>query len=450
MTIATPLVEVPLVPASRPQRSLGMWFGIAAGVGGMIGAGILRSPAEVATHLPVPSLFLAAWVIGGIYALLGANAIAELATMHPRSGGQYVFVRHALGPYAGFLVGWNDWLSSVASVAALAFVESEALTALFPALAPYKLPIAALVVALTTIVLLRGIRESDRAQRWTSAIKAGVLLMLVGACFAWRMAHGAPDAAAAPAVAPTGVALFVAMAIALQGIIFAYDGWTGVVYFSGEVRDPGRQIPRALAGGLLATIALYLLINAAFLAVMPLPAIAASPLAAASAASVVLGDRGGTAVQLLIALVLPSGLVANTLFASRVGAVLGEDRLAPRAFAGLSAGGTPRSALIAGAIVMQLFLLTGTFERLIAICTFLFVASYAMSFASVFVLRRREPETPRPYRSRGHPWTTGLVLAGSLVFLGTMIVAEPRGGLVVAVLLVLSYPAYRVITRRRD
>jgi APA family basic amino acid/polyamine antiporter len=404
----------------------------------------------VATRLPVPSLFLIAWVIGGVYALLGANAIAELATMHPRSGGQYVFVRHALGPYAGFLVGWNDWLSTVASVAALAFVEAEAITGLFPALTPYVQPVAAVAMAATTIVLLRGVRESDRAQRWTSAMKAVVLLVLIGACFAWRAANGAPAPVATPVVAPTGFALLAAMVVALQGIIFAYDGWTGVVYFSGEVRDPGRQIPRALAGGLLATIALYLLINAAFLAVMPLPAIAASPLAAASAASVVLGGAGGWAVQLLIALVIPSTLVANTLMASRVGLALGEDGLAPRSLARVSAAGTPRPALIAGAVVMQLFLLTGTFERLIAICAFLFVASYAMSFASVFVLRRREPHTPRPYRSRGHPWTTGLVLAGSLVFLGTMIAAEPRGGLVVGVLLLLSYPAYRMIVRRSE
>src|SRR5215212_11247994 len=120
------------------QRSLGVWFGIAVGVGGMIGAGILRAPADVATRLPSAGLFLGAWVLGGIYALLGANAIAELATMRPRSGGQYVFVRHALGPFAGFLVGWNDWLSSTASVAAVAIVEAEALGALIPGLSTHQ------------------------------------------------------------------------------------------------------------------------------------------------------------------------------------------------------------------------------------------------------------------------------------------------------------------------
>ena len=438
------------VEGKKLQRSLGVWFGIAAGVGGMIGAGILRAPADVAARLPTPSLFLGAWVLGGIYALLGANAIAELATMRPRSGGQYVFVREALGPYAGFLVGWNDWLSSAGSVAALAIVEAEAIGALVPALSARAVLIGSLVLAITGVVLLRGIRESDRAQRTTSAIKAIVLLALIAACLLWRAFHGSAAPAVAPAVhVPTGLALLAAMAAALSGVIFAYDGWTGVVYFSGEVENPGRDIPRALAGGLIATMVIYLLINAAFLAVLPLPAIAASPLAAAGAASVVFGTYGGTVVQLLIALALPSALVANALFASRVIFALGEDRLAPAWCARVNKGGTPDGALVASVVAAALFLLTGTFERIISICAFLFVASYAMSFASVFVLRRREPDVPRPYRSWGHPWTTGVVLLGSLAFLAATVVAQPKGGLIVAGLLVLSYPAYRIITRDR-
>ena len=434
---------------NRLGRSLGVWFGVAVGVGTMIGAGIFRAPAEVAARLPSPGLFLGAWIVGGIYALLGANAIAELATIRPRSGGQYVFVREALGPYAGFIVGWNDWLSSCASVSAIAIVESEAIAALVPSLAGQVLLIALAGVTIATVVLVRGVRESDRAQRWTSAIKALALLVLIVACFAWRAAHrDASPVAAASASLPRGMALIVALAAALQGIIFAYDGWTGIIYFSGEVRDPGREIPRALAGGLVSTLVLYLLINAAFLAVLPLPAIAASPLAAASAATVVFGTFGGTLVQLLIALALPSAIVANALNASRVNFAMAEDGLLPAWCARVNRGGTPDAALISSSIVAALFLLTGTFERLIAICTFLFVASYALSFASVFVLRRREPATPRAYRAWGHPWTTGAVFLGSLAFLAATLAADPRNAAIVAGLLVLSYPAFRVITRR--
>ena len=449
MTTTAAAAEVPLA-GNRLQRSLGVWFGIAVGVGAMIGAGILRAPADVAARLPSPALFLGAWVLGGIYALLGANAIAELATMHPRSGGQYVFVRQALGPYAGFVVGWNDWLSSAASVSAVAIVESEAIAALVPSLAGQVLAIALLGVVVTTAILVRGIRESDRAQRGTSAIKAFALLVLIVACFAWRAAHRETAVAVPNALSvPTGIALLTALAVALQGVIFAYDGWTGIVYFSGEVVDPARQIPRALAGGLVATIVLYLLINAALLAVLPLPAIAASPLAAASAASVVFGAYGGTIVQLIIALALPSALVANSLNASRVIFAMSEDRLAPAWCSRVNRGATPDAALVVSAGVAALFLLTGTFERLIAICAFLFVASYLLSFTSVFVLRRRAPDTPRPYRAWGHPWTTAAVLLGSLVFLVATLVADPHGGAIVTTLLVLSYPAFRLITRQR-
>jgi len=449
VTVTATAVEAPIV-RNRLHRSLGVWFGIAVGVGGMIGAGILRAPADVAARLPSPSLFLGAWVLGGIYALLGANAIAELATIRPRSGGQYVFVREALGPYAGFIVGWNDWLSTCASVSAVAIVESEAIAALVPSLAGQVLVVALAGVAITTVVLARGIRESDRAQRWTSAVKALALLVLIVACFAWRAAHReAASTGMTKLAVPAGLALVAALAAALQGIIFAYDGWTGIVYFSGEVKDPGREIPRALAGGLVSTVVLYLLINAAFLAVLPLPAIAGSPLAAASAAAVVFGRYGGTLVQLLIALALPSAMVANALNASRVIFAMGEDGIAPAWCARVNRGGTPGIALIVSSAVAALFLLTGTFERLIAICTFLFVASYALSFASVFVLRRREPDTPRPYRAWGHPWTTAAVFLGSLAFLAATLAADPRGAAIVAAALVASYPAFRIITRRR-
>jgi len=448
VTVTAAVAEVST--RNRLQRSLGVWFGVAVGVGSMIGAGILRAPADVAARLPSPTLFLGAWVIGGLYALLGANAMAELATLRPRSGGQYTFVREALGPYAGFLVGWNDWLSSAGSVAAVALVEGEALGALVPMFEGHAVAVATIGVAIVTVVLVRGIRASDGTQRGTSLLKAIALLVLIAACLAWRLTHEAPTAGASLPAMPRGLALLGAIAVALQGIIFAYDGWTSMVYYSGEVRDPGREIPRALFGGLLSTMAIYLLINASFLAVLPISSIAGSPLAASSAASVVFGSYGGTVVELVIAVALPSAIVANLLNASRVIFAMGEDRLAPAWCARVNRGGTPGTALMASSIVAALFLLTGTFKRLIAICTFLFVASYALSFASVFVMRRREPDTPRPYRAWGHPWTTAAVFIGSLAFLAATLVADARGAAIAAGALVVSYSMFRVITRRRD
>ena len=446
MTGASAAAPGPAV-AVQLRRALGVGFGVAVAVGSMIGAGILRTPADVAAQLPHPALFLAAWLIGGVYALLGANALAELGTMLPRSGGQYVFVRHALGPYAGFLVGWNDWLSTCGSVAAVALVVAGAMGALLPALGDHVVGLALLVTVVVGVVLWRGVTASDRAQRLTSALKAAVLLLLVVACLGARAwGRGVPEAGA-PLVVPSGLALGAAFVTALQGIIYTYDGWTGVLYFSEEVRDAAREIPRALLGGVVSVMLLYLLLNVAFLVALPLPVIARSPLAAASAAEVVFGSAGGTVVQLLVVLALPSAVVANALMGSRVAFALGRDGAAPTWLAGVNAGGTPGRALAVTMVVAGLFLLTGTFERVIAICAFLFVASYAMSFTSVFVLRHREPGTPRPYRARGHPWTTGLVLAGSVAFLAGTVLADPMSGVIALALAAASYPVYRVASR---
>ena len=436
--------------AGQLRRVLGVGFGVAVAVGSMIGAGILRTPADVAARLPLPALFLSAWLLGGVYALLGANALAELGTMLPRSGGQYVFVRHALGPYAGFLVGWNDWLSTCGSMAAVALVVAGTAATLVPAMLGREALVAILLVTGVAAVLWRGVRSSDLAQRTTSALKAAVLLGLVVACLGARAwGRGVPDAGPA-LVVPTGLGLATAFVLALQGILYTYDGWTGVLYFSEEVRDAGREIPRALFGGVMAVTALYLLLNVAFLVALPLPVMARSPLAAASAATAVFGPSGGTVVQLLVVLALPSAVVANTLMASRVAYALARDGAAPALLARVNAGGTPATALAGSVVAAALFLLTGTFERVIAICAFLFVASYALSFTSVFVLRRREPESPRPYRAWGHPGTTGLVLAGSVAFMAGTVVADPSSGVVALALAAVSVPVYWLSVRRKD
>lgn len=411
----------------------------------MIGAGILRAPADVAARLPVPSLFLAVWVLGGAYALLGANAIAELSTMTPQSGGQMVFARRAFGPFASFLVGWNDWLSCSAAVAAVAFVFAEAVRALANG-GTSPAPVALGAVLVLALLVWRGVREGARAQALTSAAKAAVLLALVLLC-AWH-------AAARPArewttiALPIDASLLAAIVVSLQGVIYAFDGWTGVAYFAEEVQDPGRDIPRALFGGVLSVLALYLLINGAFMLVLPLPEMARAPLAAATVAERVVGSWGGTLVNVVIALVLPSSMIANMLMGSRVSFALARAGAAPRALLRVNAGGTPTAALAATAGAAMLFLLTGTFERVIAIAAFLFVAGYTLSFAALFALRRREPDAPRPWRARGHPWTTGLALVGSLAFLGGVVAADVRNGLIALGLVVASGPVWWVVKRR--
>jgi APA family basic amino acid/polyamine antiporter len=201
-------------------------------------------------------------------------------------------------------------------------------------------------------------------------------------------------------------------------------------------------------GSLAAVAAIYLLINLAFMYVLPVSAMAGSPLAAARVAQAIFGPRGDTVVRLVVILALPSAVNACLLMSSRVLYGVSRDGIGPRAATAVNQGGTPTVSLVASALVSLLFLATGTFESVIAVAAFFFVADYALSFLAVFVLRRREPAAPRPYRAIGHPWTTGLVFIGSMAFLISAVASDTRNSLWALGLLAVSYPTY-ALTRRR-
>lgn len=426
-----------------------MSFGLAVTIGNTIGAGILRTPGDVAAALPSTWLFLGVWVVGACYALLGTNALAELGTMLPRSGAQYVYARHAFGDYAGFVVGWNDWISTAASSAAISIVIGESLAALFAPLDMHAVHIAMATVAVFTILLWRGTRTGAHTQELTSLFKALALLAFVVACFAFG-GRAAPvtggDAGSTPIVhAP----LIVSFILAAQSVIYTYDGWNGPLYFAEELRDPGRQIPRSMFGGLLSIAAIYLLMNAAYLHVLPVRAIAGSTLAAAAVAQAIFGAWGEVVVRVIVVIALPSAVNACLLMSSRVMYGVSRDGLGPRLATRVNAGGTPTSALLLSALVALGFLVTGTFETVIAVAAFFFVANYTLSFLAVFVLRRREPLAPRPWRAVGHPWTTGLVLAGSLAFLVGAVLSDTRNSIYALGLVVVSVPVYLGMRRVR-
>ena len=427
---------------SRLLSILGVTFGLAVAIGNTIGAGILRTPGDVAANLHTPLLFLGVWVVGASYALLGANALAELGTMLPRSGAQYVYARHAFGDYAGFVVGWLDWLSTCASTAAISIVIGESLAAVIPGMTTNAVPLAMATVVVFTALLLRSTKIGGRSQELTSLFKTLALFVFVGACFIFG---GAAAAARVPnAAAAATPSTFVGFVLSAQAVIYTYDGWSGPLYFSEELRDPGRQIPRSMFGSLVVVAAIYLLMNLAYLYVLPVTAMAGSTMPAASVAKTIFGPRGDTIVRLVVILALPSAVNACLLMSSRVLYGLSRDGLGPRPATRVNEGGTPTIALIASGIVALLFIGTGGFDRAIAIAAFFFVADYALSFLAVFVLRRREPSAARPYRAWGHPWTTGIVLIGSIAFLVSAVAADHENSLWALGLLAVSYPLFRV------
>jgi APA family basic amino acid/polyamine antiporter len=428
---------------SRLLRVLGVGFGLAVIVGNTIGAGIFRAPGEVASHLPDPWLFLSVWLAGGLYALLGAIQIAELGTMIPRSGGQYVFSRYALGEYAGFIVGWSDWISTCGTTAAVSIVIGEFTAALFPIFSGYVLLVAVSLASAFAIVQWRGIRWGGLAQNVTSSVKAVAFMALIAAAFGF----GGSVSPQAPALRPPeGLALAGAFVLSLQSVIYTYDGWTGVVYFSEEVEDPARNIPRSLFGGVLAIVAIYLLVNLSLLYVLPVSRIAGETFAAGTAANAIFGQRGDTFFRTVTILSMLSAINAYHLMASRVLFAMGRDGLFSKRAAVVNPGGTPTVALFLSATVAVLFILFGrTFEKVVTLLAFFFVANYALSFLSVFVLRRREPGKARPYRAWGYPWTTGLALLGSIAFLAGAIAGDTRNSVDALLLLAASYPVFRVL-----
>lgn len=428
------------------MRVLGVGFGLAVIIGNTIGAGIFRAPGAIAEQLPNPWLFLGVWLVGGLYALLGALSIAELGTMLPRSGGQYVFARYALGEYAGFIVGWSDWISTCGSTAAVSIVVGGFVGALFPRLnGPIAVPATAAIVAVAFAVLQwHGIVWGSNAQNITSLIKAVAFLALIAAAFIL----GGQGTWHTPEVsrAPVGFALIVAIVLSLQSVIYTYDGWTGVVYFSEEVKNPGRDIPRSMIGGVLTVIGIYLLVNLALLYVLPISKIAGQDFAAGAAAQVIFGQYGDTVFRLLTIVSMFSSINACHLMATRVLFAMSRDGLFARKAATVNTGGTPSVALFLSASVSLLFIVFGqTFEKVITVLAFFFVAAYALSFISLFVLRRREPEKPRPYRVWGYPWTTALALTGSALFLAGAIRTDTRNSIYALLLLAVSYPVFRVV-----
>ncbi|HEY3027247.1 MAG TPA: APC family permease [Pyrinomonadaceae bacterium] len=425
----------------RLLRVLGVGFGLAVIIGNTIGAGIFRAPGEVASQLPNAWWFLAAWIAGGLYALLGAVQIAELGTTLPRSGGQYVFARHALGEYAGFIVGWSDWISTCGSAAAVSIVIGDFTGALFPALAGKGPAIAATVAIVFAVLQWHGIVLSSVVQDFTSLLKALAFIVLVIAAFALAGNHG--GAAASNTVTPAHLALFGAFVIALQSVIYTYDGWSGVVYFSEEVRDPARDIPRSLFGGVLLIIGIYLLVNLALLYVLPISRIAGQEFAAGAAAEAIFGRYGDRVFRVLTILSMLSAINAYHLMATRVLFAMSRDRLLAKSVTRVNKGGTPTVALFLSTTAAVLFILFGkTFGTVITVLAFFFVANYTLSFVSVFVMRRREPERSRPYRAWGYPWTTGLALAGSVAFLCGAVASDTRNSVYALLLLAASYPAF--------
>jgi basic amino acid/polyamine antiporter, APA family len=431
---------------------LGVGFGIAVAVGNAISAGIVRTPGDIAARLPNHWLFFAVWFGGAFYALVSAFQLSELGSAIPKSGGQYNFSRRALGDYAGFIVGWSDWLSTCGTTGAVGIVIGEYMAHMFPAFdGAQRIKITAVsVIILFAILQWKSIDIGSKVQNFTTVLKGLVFFVMVIACFTMGggVRHAAEAAAAAngiaPAAIPAGAALITALLFGIQATIYTYDGWDGVIYFGDEVKNPGKLVPRAIFASLLSVVVIYLLVNAAVLYVLPMNEIAGNKFSLGLAAERVFGPHGDFIFRSIMVIALFSSLNALHLMGARVIYAMSRDGLFFRAVSRINKGGTPTVGLLLSAAVGVAFAVF-SFERVIAMLAFFFVTNYLLSFISMFVLRIRQPEMPRPYRAWGYPWTTVLALLGSVGFLVEAVREDPRNSYLTLIALACSYPTYRVL-----
>jgi len=437
-------------PQGRLLRILGVGFGIAVIVGETIGTGILRTPGDVAAHLGRPGFIVAIWMVGGVYAFLCTLAVTELGTMLPLAGGWYVYARRAIGEYGGFVVGGSDFIVQAASSAYLAVGFGEFAAELQPAFRGHVKLVALAGVGFLMLLNWVGLRTGSRTQQITSLTKALALIAFVIACFL-RFPKLAPSHAGAPesflALPPGG--LLLTLVVAWQSVVVTYDGWYGAIYFTEEDEDPAKNLPRSSIAGVLLCGAIFLLVNAALLHVLPMNRLAGAPMPAADAARAIFGSRGRDFILIVSLIAAISTINANLMVGPRILFAMGRDGLMPQWITSVNTGGTPSAALFLSAAVTIALVLSGNFEALVAITAILFVAVYLSGFASLFILRAKEPELPRPFKMWGYPWTNLAICVASAAFLAASIVADPRHALFTLVVIALSYPVYFTVMKIR-
>ena len=442
--------------APELARRLGLWSAIAVVIGSAIGSGIFRSPAGIADKLPGPLPMLAVWTAGGIFALCGALTLSEVASALPRTGGMYVFCRDGWGRLAGFLFGWGQFsMIRAASLGAISITFAEYFFRVlgFNPQAPEHVQtvrvVAALAIGLTGLFNVVGVSLSAAVSNLTVLAKYGGLVFIVLVAFAL----GLPQTGGhfTPAV-PAGSFTAAAFGLALVSTLWAFDGWADLAYNAGEVKDPTRSLPRALVGGTLLVVAIYLAANLAYLAVLPVEQIRVSKLVAADVAQRVLGPAGVAFVAVTV-MISTFGTLNTVLFTSpRVFFAMADDRL----FFGPVARvhprfGTPWVSISMTAALGIVFVLLRTFEQLADAFVTAFLPFYFLSVASIFRLRKKPGYAPS-FRVPLYPWTPLLFLASVLLLLGNAIADPSSRWSTVAVLGVVAagIPVYYLTVGRRS
>ncbi|HKE82144.1 MAG TPA: amino acid permease [Vicinamibacterales bacterium] len=430
--------------SSQLTRRLGFWSAMGLVVGITIGSGIFRTPAVVASRVPDPTLMMTVWLLGGLISLCGALSVAELAATLPQTGGWYVFLRESWGRLAGFLFGWSELvLIRASAVGALATVFSEYLLRSIGVtpepgsqLVNY---VAAASIAVTTVINIRGVQLGAAIAGASTLAKFGGLAILVLASVILAPAP-APAIAAATPVSAIDPKLF---GLALISALYAYDGFADVAFSAGEINEPGRTLPRAIVGGTLAIIAIYLAANGAYLYVNGIDRMSHSTLVAADTMQTLVGPIGTAFISVVVMLSTLGTLTGIMLTAPRIFYAMANDGLLFKPLARVHPRyHTPYVAIALAAALGIVFVLTRSFEQLSDTFVLSIWPFYGLAVAGLYRLRRTRPSLPRPYRVPAYPVLPAIFIAGVVYLVGNAIVADPRWTSVTFGIVLAGIPVY--------
>jgi APA family basic amino acid/polyamine antiporter len=453
--------ETPPPEPPRLVRLLTTWDGILLTVGSVVGSGIFLTTSDMARVLPHPGLVLLVWVAVGLLTLAGALTYAELGAAFPRAGGIYHFMREAYGPLWGFLYGWACFLVIMSGgIAALAVGFAEYLSAFLPFFSTRNVLLAVphpwgawpltgshvaavgAIVFLTAINVL-GVREGAFVQNLLTLLKGGAIAAFVLLGFLGP----APVAAGYGGALPPG--LFTAFGIAMIAALWTYDGWYALTFSAGEMKEPGRDLPRAILLGNLAVLVVYTLLNAVYFRALDVATVAASPRVAEDVATVLFGSGGGRAITAAVLISIFGCLSSTILYSSRTYQPMAEDGVFFPSLAHINAKyRTPVRSLWAQSAWAVVLTLSGSYSSLYTYVVFVAVLFHVATGAAVFVLRRRQPDLPRPYRTWGYPIVPALFIAASLLLVGNTLYERPTESLWGVLLVGLGLPAYFYWRRR--
>ena len=426
-------------------RRLGLWSSIGIVIGVTIGSGIFRTPAGIATRVPDPTLMLAVWLLGGLISLCGALSVAELAASMPHTGGWYVYLREGWGRLLGFLFGWSELvLIRASAVGAIATVFGEYFLrsiGIDPAAnertADY---LSAGAIVFAGIVNIRGVQYGAAIAGVSTIAKFGALAFLVFASFLLGGGVGASTAYFTADGGPVEAGLF---GLALISVLWAYDGFADLSFAGGEVANPQRNLPRAIIIGTLAILAIYLSANIAYLYVSPIERIAQSRLIAADTMQAIFGRTGVAFISVVVMLSAFGALNASMLASPRVFFAMADDGLFFRTVARVHPRyNTPYVAILLAVALGVAFVLTRTFEQLADTFVLSIWPFYAFGVAAVYILRRRKPDLPRPYKVPAYPVLPAVFIGGVIYLVVNALITDPLWTTVTFAIVLLGVPVY--------